>query len=39
LLLIEFRRNHIPVHTLPDFRVNCNELPKHMTMEFHYELL
>lgn len=27
--LLEFRRNLIPVHTLPDFQVDCNELPKH----------
>jgi len=27
--LLKFRRNHIPVHTLPDFQANCNELPKH----------
>jgi len=29
VLPLEFRRNQIPVHTLPDFQVNCNELPKH----------
>lgn len=29
VLLLEIRRNQIPVHTLPDFQVNCNELPKY----------